>query len=198
MGRPGARRVGGRGTGRVSWLQAPAVAGSYWAGCPPFELYPRPLSRRRYLPVLPLLALWAAAVPAFPVQAVAGEADAVFFERAASCVAVLERDAVALAGRYQAGERGVKPALVKLTEQGFSFIGRAYLRGLRKEEADRLTGQAKQAQKTLPAEALAQLSAACQAEGARLYAEAGSLERMLVSNRAKARVDKLLAPKKPK
>lgn len=131
------------------------------------------------------------------MQAATREADAVFFERAASCVAVLERDAVALAGRYQAGERGVKPALVKLTEQGFSFIGRAYLRGLRKEEADRLTGEARQAQKAMSAEAVQQLSAACQAEGARLYAGAGTLEQMLVTNRAKARVDKLLAPKKP-
>lgn len=130
-------------------------------------------------------------------RAAASEADHQFFRHAAACVAVLQNDAVALADRYRAGDRAVKPALVKLTEQGFSFIGRAYLRGLRKEEGDRLTTQAEAAQKSMPPEALRQLSTNCQAEGARLYAEASSLEQMVVSNRAKARVDKLLAAKKP-
>jgi hypothetical protein len=137
-----------------------------------------------------------AGAAASPARAASGEADGVFFQRAASCVAVLERDATGLAGRYQAGDRSVKPALLKLTEQGFSFIGRAYLRGLRKDEADRLTADAKQAQQAMSAEALRQLSSGCQTEGARLYADAGSLEQAVVSNRARARVEKLLAPKK--
>lgn len=125
----------------------------------------------------------------------AADADAVFYRHAASCVAVLERDALALSARYKAGEPAVKPALVKLTEQGFTFIGKAYLRGLRKEEADRLTHQAEAAQKTMPLDALRELSSGCQAEGSRLYADAGMLQQMLVSNRARARVDKLLAAK---
>ena len=45
-------------------------------------------------------------------------------------------------------------------------------------------------------EALVQLSTECKAEGAKLYADASGLEQMIVSNRAKARVDKMLAPKK--
>jgi hypothetical protein len=142
--------------------------------------------------VLPLttLALLLAA-PAVPAAD-----DTPFYRRAASCVAVLERDAVELAGRYKAGERSVKPGLVRLTEQGFAFIGRAYLRGLRKPEADKLIDEAKATQKAMPPEALAQLSTGCRTEGAKLYADASGLEQMIVSNRAKSRVDKLLAPKK--
>ena len=142
--------------------------------------------------VLPLTLLLLAGGPAQ-----AAPEDAAFYRRAASCVAVLERDAVALAGRHKAGERGVKATLVKVTEQGFAFIGKAYLRGLRKAEADRLVDEAEAEQKGMPPEALAQLSAGCQAEGAKLYANANGLEQALVTNRAKARVDKLLARAKP-
>jgi hypothetical protein len=121
--------------------------------------------------------------------------DESFYRRAASCVAVLEHDARALADRHKSGERGLKPGLVRLTEQGFAFIGKAYLRGLRKDEADRLVDEAKAAQAAMAPEALDQLSSACRAEGAKLYAGANGLERALVTNRAKARVDKLLAKK---
>lgn len=146
-------------------------------------------------PTLLLIAPACALLLSSALPARAAPDDAPFYRRAAACVAVLERDAAALAGRHQAGERGVKPALVKLTEQGFAFIGRAYLRGLRQAEADRLVDEAKAAQRGQPAEALAQLSAGCQAEGARLYANANGLEQAVVSNRARARVDKLLAKK---
>jgi hypothetical protein len=67
---------------------------------------------------------------------------------------------------------------------------------LRKPEADKLIDEARAAQKGMPGEALSQLSTDCRAEGAKLYADASGLEQMIVSNRAKARVDKLLAQKK--
>jgi hypothetical protein len=132
---------------------------------------------------------------ACPARAAPSVEDAEFYRRAASCVVVMERDALQLAARYQAGERGVKPRLVKLTENGFAFVGRAYLRGLREAEANRLKAEAAVAQKTLAPDELEQLSSSCQAEGAQLYADANGIERALVSNRAKARVDKLLAKK---
>ncbi len=185
------RKAGAVGA-RVSAPAAGGALGTGWRYCRPLRRTVNPIAA----PVRALL-LAGGLAGAAAAQAAPSEADNQFFRRAAACVAVLENDAVALAGRYQAGERAVKPALVKLTEQGFSFIGRAYLRGLRKEEADRLTAQAEAAQKTMPADALRQLSSSCQAEGARLYADAGTLEQMIVSNRAKARVDKLLAAKKP-
>lgn len=135
-----------------------------------------------------------ALLAAAPAQA-ASEGDEVFFKRAASCVAALERDVDTMAGRYKAGERSVKSGLVKLTEQGFSFIGRAYVRGLRKDEADQLVAEARAAQKEMPPEAVQALSTSCQAEGAKLFNDANGLEQALVSNRARARVDKLLAKK---
>lgn len=141
-----------------------------------------------------LLTLACSAVPAARAQTT--EADAAFFRHAAACVAVLERDAKAMAGRYQAGDRALKSSLVKLTEQGFSFIGKAYLRGLRKEQADQLTNEARESQDAMPPAALQKLSADCQAEGAALYGKASALEQAVVSNRAKARVEKLLAKKK--
>ncbi|MGM9487742.1 hypothetical protein [Ideonella sp. YS5] len=125
----------------------------------------------------------------------ATEADTAFFRHAAACVAALERDATTMAGRYQSGDRSVKPGLVKLTEQGFSFVGKAYLRGLRKEEADQLTAEARESQKGMSSAALQKLSTDCQAEGGKLYGQASALEQAVVSNRAKARVEKLLAKK---
>ena len=149
----------------------------------------------RLLPRLP--AMLALALGLLGTAAAAPD-DAAFHRRAADCVAVLERDASALATRVQAGDKAARPGLLKLTEQGFTFVGRAYLRGLRKAEADRLVDEAKVAQKSLPPEPLQQLSASCQAEGARLFADANALERALVTNRAKARVESLLAAKKPR
>ncbi|WP_374675278.1 hypothetical protein [Ideonella sp.] len=143
------------------------------------------------------LAALAALGGAGVAQAAPTAADKAFYQRAAACVAVLEKEAGDMAGRYQAGERTLKPALVKLTEQGFAFIGQAYLRGLRQAEADRMLDEAKAAQRSLPADARAQLVAACRSEGARLYADANGLEQALVSNRARARVDKLLAKRRP-
>lgn len=154
----------------------------------------RPLHHHRSWGLALAAAAWLSTAST-PVAAAAAD-DAAFYRRAASCVAVLERDAKALAGRYQAGERALKPALVKVTEQGFAFVGRAYLRGLRKAEADKLTAEARLAQQGLSADSLQQLSSGCQAEGARLYQDANMLEQAVVTNRAKARVDALLAPPK--
>jgi hypothetical protein len=152
----------------------------------------RPNPHTRWLPGLAFSLLVSGAC------AQAADDDATLNHRAASCVAVLEHDAQALARRYQAGDKAVRPGLVRLTEQGFTFIGKAYLRGLRKAEADRLVAEAVALHKTLSADALQQLSSGCQAEGAKLFTESNMLERALVSNRAKARVETLLAPKKPR
>lgn len=166
---------------------AAGMAVAKGAGCPAYDAARMNRILVPFLAILPLL---------LAAPAVSAADDTPFFRRAAACVAVLERDAVEMAGRYKAGERAIKPGLVRLTEQGFAFVGKAYLRGLRKPEADKLIDEARAAQKSMPADALAQLSTGCRAEGAKLYADASGLEQMIVSNRAKARVDKLLAPKK--
>lgn len=142
-----------------------------------------------------LAVLGGAGVPS-AAHAAPSAADKAFYERAASCVAVLEQEASDMAGRYQPGDRTLKPALVKLTEQGFAFIGQAYLRGLRQAEADRMLRDAKATQRSLAPDARAQMVATCRTEGAQLYADANGLEQALVSNRARARVDKLLAKRR--
>ncbi|HSI56966.1 MAG TPA: hypothetical protein VLA16_05385 [Ideonella sp.] len=120
------------------------------------------------------------------------------YRHASACVAVMKQDATALAERYRAGATAVRPEVVRLTELGFTFIGTAYKSGLRNPQADQLLDEAEQAQQGQPASALKQLSADCQAEGAKLLRDSNALERALVSNRARARVDRLLAsPKTP-
>lgn len=126
------------------------------------------------------------------VRAAESTDDAVFHQRAAACVAVMKSDVERLVPRFRAGEAALRPDLERLTAQGYAFIGTAYLRGLRKAEADRMLAQAEAQQRQQAPEALRLLSTACQAEGAALLANANGLERALVNNRARARVDKLL------
>jgi hypothetical protein len=117
-----------------------------------------------------------------------------FFERSSACVAVMKADLLALTERYQSGEPAVRADIERLTELGFSFVGTAYKRGLRKPLADKLLDEAERVQVLQAPVTLQALSTSCQAEGARLLAEANFLERALVRNRARARVDDLLAP----
>lgn len=125
-------------------------------------------------------------------DAVEADDDAAFHRRAASCVAVMKGDVERLVPRFRAGEAALRPDLERLTAQGYAFIGTAYLRGLRKAEADRMLEAAEAEQRLQAPDALRALSSACQAEGAALLANANGLERALVNNRARARVDKLL------
>lgn len=117
-----------------------------------------------------------------------------FYRRASDCVAVMKRDVVVLKGRHDAGATQVRPQMLRLTELGFTFIGTAYKRGLRKELADALLLEAEKTQKAMSADGLRRLSGECQAEGGKLLAKANVIERALVANRAKARVDDLLSP----
>ncbi|MDT7835712.1 hypothetical protein [Aquabacterium sp. OR-4] len=143
----------------------------------------------------PALALALAMALAFARPALAAEPDAAdqaFYRRAASCAGVMKQEVVRLAGRWRAGERGVRGEVQRLTELSFAFVGVAYKRGLRGEAADRLLAEAERTQAAQGAAVLRQLSADCQAEGRQLLDKSNSLERMLVRNRAKARVGHLL------
>jgi hypothetical protein len=115
------------------------------------------------------------------------------WQRASACVAVLKADVEGLRERAKAGTQGLRPEMVEITGLGFAFVGDSYKQGLRNPLADRLLNEAEAAQKTAPAESLRALSQACRAEGALLLQQANGLERMLVKNRAEARVDRLLA-----
>lgn len=147
---------------------------------------------RRALLIAPLLPLLLGSAPAH-AQA-PDDTKLPAYKHASACVAVLKREALLLTARYKAGHTETRPEIVKLTELGFTFIGTAYKSGLRNPLADQLLDEAEQAQKHASPEALRQLLGECQGEGARLLREANFLERALLSNRASARVDKMLAP----
>lgn len=112
-------------------------------------------------------------------------------EHAALCVAALQSEAEGLAQQFRDGKVEIEPQLVRRVEQGFAFIGSAYKRGVRNEEANRLLKAAQEAQQGLPAPELAARQAACRIEGAELLAKANALERAFVSQAAQRRVDKL-------
>jgi hypothetical protein len=142
------------------------------------------------------LALWLLVLPAWVgAQATDAAPPDPFYRRASDCVAVMKRDVSGLKIRHDAGAVQVRPQMLRLTELGFTFIGTAYKRGLRKEQADVLLLEAEKAQKTMSTDGLRRLSTECQAEGGKLLAKANVIERALVTNRAKARVEDLLAPR---
>ena len=148
----------------------------------------------RLIPPLTLCLLALAA----PMAALAAPADdaaqQASYRHASECVAVLKRDALGLVDSSRSGQPGARASLLRLTEQGFAFVGTAYKAGLRNPQADQLLAEAEQAQQRWPAELLRQLSTDCQGEGAALLKQSNFIERALVSNRAKARVEHLLAP----
>jgi hypothetical protein len=79
-------------------------------------------------------------------------------------------------------------------QDGIAFVGTAYLRGERdKARAQVLLTEAREAQKALPAEDLAERQNACATEGSKLLASANVIERMLVWRLTGSRMEKLLA-----
>ncbi|MDE2503051.1 MAG: hypothetical protein KGL18_08770, partial [Burkholderiales bacterium] len=118
--------------------------------------------------LLSALGLAGACLAGVPARALAADETPPFFRHASSCVAVLKRDALALAPRAAAPDAEARARMVTLTEWGFAFIGAAYEQGLRNPRADELLDEAEQAQATQGADALRRLSASCQVEGARL------------------------------
>lgn len=119
-------------------------------------------------------------------------ADQAFYQRAAQCAAEMKHEVVRLSDRWKGGDRNVKGDARRLTELSFTFVGIAYKHGLRGEAADKLLAEAERAQAGQPAAALRQLSSDCQAEAARLLERSNVLERALVRNRAKARIEQLM------
>jgi hypothetical protein len=100
-----------------------------------------------------------------------------------------------MADEYRSGKTEIEPELVRRVQEGFAFIGTAYLQGLREEEANRLLKAAQKAQESLPAAELAARQVACRTEGARLLEKANVVERAFVMKAAQRRVDKLKKPR---
>ena len=116
-------------------------------------------------------------------------------QHSAECVAALQVEAEAMADQYRRGRTEVEPELVRRVQQGFAFIGTAYLQGVRDAEADRLLKAAEAAQKDIPVAELKARQVACRSEGSRLLEKANALERAFVVKAAKRRVDRMKQPR---
>ena len=112
---------------------------------------------------------------------------------AAQCVAALQVSTEALAGQARAGNDAVRPVLRRRLEAGTAFVGDAYLHGTTDEgRARALADNALEAQKGLGAAKLAERQAACEAEGMAIIANSNALERSIVKQMARKRMEKLL------
>ncbi|TDM06134.1 MAG: hypothetical protein C4K60_15940 [Ideonella sp. MAG2] len=117
------------------------------------------------------------------------------WKRTSACVAVMKREILVLADKHLAGDTKAQSEMVRQAEWSFALIGTAYKQGLRKAQADKLLEEAEAALKTRSPDEQKALLLTCQAEGQKTYKEANFVERALVSNRAKARIETLLKPK---
>lgn len=112
----------------------------------------------------------------------------------AQCVAALQVDTERLAAEVKAGKEASRPVLQAHLEAGVAFVGDAYLQGTRDEARARaLANDALEAQKSLTKEELAARQSACASEGAKLLDDSNGIERALVRQVAKRRMNKLLA-----
>lgn|SRR5690606_17197590 len=119
-------------------------------------------------------------------------------ERVAECVAAMTSKAEPLAEQAKAGNAQADAQLLPLVSSAFTFIGLAYKQDVSKEKADALLEQAKIDQKFLPPKTLSTLQQACQKEGDLLYADLNFVEKTIVKQAAKRRIEKLKRPKKAK
>lgn len=119
-------------------------------------------------------------------------------ERVAECVAAMTTKAEPLAEQAKAGNAQADAQLVPLVTSAFTFIGLAYKQDVSKEKADKLLDQAKVDQKSMPDKALHTLQDTCQKEGDALYADLNFVEKTIVKQAAKRRIEKLKRPKKAK
>jgi hypothetical protein len=142
------------------------------------------------LRALPLAVLAPGTAATAPLEA---DVENPFFAHAAACAAALEVDQLALVARARAGTSGLRDELVRTTVLGFTFVGTAYKRGLRNPRGDTLLNAARAEQRNWPQQRHEQAVASCRAEAARLFDDATSLERWLLTNRAAARVDRYLS-----
>lgn len=115
-----------------------------------------------------------------------------YYLHASACVAAIKQDVLERVAAYRPGQTVQREDILRLTEQSFAFVGTAYKMGLRNPQAEQLLDEAEQRHTLLSPPAQRKLSQQCQTEGAGLVADANMLERLLVRNRAAARVNKLL------
>ncbi len=123
--------------------------------------------------------------------------DEAFYQRAAVCAAAMEVDQLALANRLRAGDTSARPPLVDITKLGFSYVGEAYLRGLRNPRADEMLKAQRLEVKTWDAPRREKTVGECRVEAQSIFDGANGLTQSLLMNRVNKRVDKFLAQKAP-
>ncbi len=129
------------------------------------------------------------AVGAVPVQA-QPPSNAPFFLEASDCTAALKARVVERQAQPKSPARD--KAILGDTELGFVFIGVAYKKGLRNPEADQMLQAAEQRWRALSKADKLSRQASCTTRGQQLMRDVSAVERFVIRNRAKARVDKLL------
>lgn len=124
-------------------------------------------------------------------QATARMPDEAFYLHASNCTAAFK--ARVEQHLTQAPSEARNQLLLRDTELGFVYVGLAYKRGLRNPQADDLLKVAEDRWRQLGAAQQNNRLSQCTQEGQQHMADISGLERYLVRNRAKARIDKLLA-----
>lgn len=117
-----------------------------------------------------------------------------FFVEAADCTAAFK--ASVNQHLTQAKTQSRDRAIYDDTERGFVYIGVAYKQGLRSPEADHMLAAAEKRWAQLDKEEQASRLAACTKKAGDLMDEVTFIERYIVRNRARARVDRLLSQEK--
>ncbi|MFT3858636.1 MAG: hypothetical protein QM742_14435 [Aquabacterium sp.] len=113
-----------------------------------------------------------------------------FYLEAADCTAAFEARVVARLAQPKSEARD--KAILSDTEWGFVFIGVAYKEGLRSPQAEELLKAAQKRWRLLGRPEQDARLATCTTRAQQLMDDVSFVERFLVRNRAKARVDRLL------
>lgn len=137
-----------------------------------------------------LLAAWGCVLAGAVAAQAQPPSNAPFFLEAADCTAALKARVVERQAQPKSPARD--KAILGDTELGFVFIGVAYKKGLRNPEADQMLLAAEQRWRALNKADKLSRQASCTTRGQQLMRDVSALERFLIRNRAKARVDKLL------
>jgi hypothetical protein len=115
------------------------------------------------------------------------------YDHAASCVAAMKPRATELADRYLDGDDSVHPELIRMTEASLAIVDLAIKSGLTKAESDVLLASAEEFQQSVPPAKLARLVSACLAEGAALLSAAEPVDREVLKQAARQRIEQLRA-----
>jgi len=113
-----------------------------------------------------------------------------FYVEAADCTAAFQARVITRLTLPKSDARD--KAILRDTEMGFIFIGVAYKEGLRNPEADQLLKAAEKRWRQSSKGEQEGRFASCTSRAQQLMDDVSGLERFIVRNRAKARVERLL------